>query len=127
MTKKGCCCKEENPFVKHYVAIKCDEYATKQYKTVGVHTIFDDYPPSNFTTGLGEPHFPFKVTGLAGSGLQIAKDGSRRIKLMLRGAGGGAPRESYGGNGAYIDFNLVPFSTNTMSSMSLYVGRGGPG
>lgn len=127
MTKKGCCCKEENPFVKHYVAIKCDEYVTKQYKTVGVHTIFNDFPSSNFTTGLGEPHFPFTVTGLAGNGLQIAKDGSRRIKLMLRGAGGGAPRESYGGNGAYIDFNLVPFSTNTMSSMSLYVGRGGPG
>lgn len=127
MTKKGCCCKEENPLVKHYIAIKCDEYTTKYYKDVGNNTIFNDFPSTASTTGLDEPNFPFLVTDIGDTGLSIQKDRSRRIKMMLRGAGGGAPREGYGGNGAYIDFNLVTFSIDTSSNMSVYVGAGGTG
>jgi hypothetical protein len=127
MTKKGCCCKEENPLVKHYIAIKCYEYTTKYYKRVGSNIIFNDFPPTASTTGLDEPHFPFTVTGIGETGLSIAKDSSRRIKMMLRGSGGGAPREGYGGNGAYIDFNLVPFNITTTITMSVFVGGGGTG
>lgn len=129
MTKKGCCCKEENPFVKHYIAVRCYEYDTQKYESVKIHTIFTDWPPTSVIDSTNEPYFPFKVSGLApgNSGLVITRDESRKLKIMLRGSGGGAPNNSYGGNGAYIDFSITPFSVSKLNNMSVFVGAGGTG
>lgn len=127
MAKRQCCCKEENPSIKHYVAIPCSEYEEKKFSELGIKQIFDQF--NTVISGLTEPVVPYKVIGYNQDnfGLIITKDPNRKVKFMLRGAGGGAGINSYGGNGAYIDLNYIPYTNSSYDSLRFYIGPGGTG
>ena len=127
MAKRPCCCKEETPQVKHYIAIPCREYEAHLFLTAGVTSVFPQQFDESIEFGQQEPSFPFKVLGIDGTDLIVGRDARRKLKFMLRGAGGGAKLNSFGGNGAYIDFNYIPYQNTNFTNMRIHIGRGGTG
>jgi hypothetical protein len=123
MPKKTCCCNESDEPIKHYIAIPCYEFNLNTYIEPKYHKLFGNIPN---VLSLPGPTAPFKlVAPTEQPGFYITADNRRQLKAMLKGGGGGARGDATGGNAAYIDFRVIPFSS--YSFLCTQLGGGGTG
>jgi hypothetical protein len=137
MAKKICCCKDETQppvaLEKHYIAIPCWEYNSNIYSdiTLGIKNLYR-YPtqsPVNPSVVAGFTN-PVKITSMSTvNGTYVCSpDYDRMSRVMLRGGGGGSNTGGSGGNGAYIDANIVPSKINPQANqIGYFIGAGGTG
>lgn len=127
MPKKICCCTDEKGRVKQYIAIPCLEYNSNIYSEIKTQRLF-----RLFDTGLNYvnpgPTSPFKIIGFSQTNrYRMDIDLAREVLVMMRGAGGGSRPLSYGGNGAYIQFEVVPREPVPYGIMGVMLQPGGTG
>lgn len=129
MPKKICCCKEQQTpgNRKHYIAIPCYEYDENVHSEVGVHNLYERVDQGE---QLNDPaqKGPFKLYGINQlNTFTITPDYAREIRVMIRGAGGGAPPVSFGGNAAYSQHEFPTRNSLLYYTYKAYVGAGGTG